>query len=89
MRFIRGDAPIKPCNHGSVRTCQDVSDWHTCHVSHLSYISCHPGQLGTITVTIAMKVLCILSLVLAAVSATHDVDIASELDRMAIAPEER
>merc|ERR1712223_196890 len=38
---------------------------------------------------LTMKVLCILSLVLAAVSATHDVDIASELDRMAIAPEER
>merc|ERR1712156_308693 len=44
--------------------------------------------MGTITVTIAMKVLCILSLVLAAVSATH-VDLAPELDRMAIAPEER
>merc|ERR1712109_95767 len=44
--------------------------------------------MGTITVTIAMKVLCILSLVLAAVSATH-VDLAPELDRMALVPEER
>ena len=63
---------------------------HTCHVSQLSYISCHPAQLGTIivTVTVVMKVLCILALVLAAVSATH-VDLAPELDRMAIVPEER
>merc|ERR1712061_363105 len=44
--------------------------------------------MGTIIVTIAMKVLCILSLVLAGVSATH-VDLAPELDRMAIVPEER
>ena len=67
---------------GRVKTCQGA------HVSHLSYIGCHPGQLGTITVTIAMKVLCILSLVLAAVSATH-VDLGPELDRMDIVPEER
>ena len=36
----------------------------------------------------AFKVICILALVLAAVSASH-VDLASELDRMAIVPEER
>ena len=90
MRLIRGDTPTKPRNHGSVKTCQNVSGGHTCHVSQLSYISCHPAQLGTIivTVTVVMKVLCILALVLAAVSATH-VDLAPELDRMAIVPEER
>merc|ERR1711897_43492 len=46
--------------------------------------------MGTIivTVTVVMKVICILALVLAAVSATH-VDLAPELDRMAIVPEER
>ena len=36
----------------------------------------------------AFKVICILALVLAAVSALH-VDLAPELDRMAIVPEER
>ena len=36
----------------------------------------------------AFKVICILALVLAAVSASH-VDLAPELDRMAIVPEER
>ena len=74
------------------RVCQDVSGRvrlaHVSRVTPLLYrLPAQPARHNHCH-HLAMKVLCILSLVLAAVSATH-VDLAPELDRMAIVPEER